>query len=126
MEVQTLNMGKIAQKGRGRPVKSVIRERMQQIVDSLGSAYGYEIYKVYKQVFEPVDVRSMYYHLKKGVALGEFKQVGAKQEAGPFTWGRESTHIYYVLGDAASHKGNTELKNKVKELGYEQRNPSSL
>jgi len=119
-------MAKKAQKGRGRPVKSVIRDRMQQIVDVLGSAYGYEIYKIYKEVFEPVDVRSMYYHLKKGVALGEFKMAGTKSVQGPFTWGRESTHIYYVLGDAASHKGNAELKSKVKELGYEQRDSSSL
>jgi|TARA_Y100000310_G_C20692101_1_gene822987 hypothetical protein len=114
-------MAKKAQKGRGRPVKSVIRDRMQQIVDALGSAYGYEVYKIYKQVFEPVDIRSMYYHFKRGVDLGEFKQIGAKQEKGGFTWGRESTHIYYSLGQAASHKANSDLQNKVKELGFENR-----
>jgi len=119
-------MAKKAQKGRGRPVKSVIRDRMQQIVDVLGAVYGYEVYKIYTAVFEPVDVRSMYYHFKKGVELSEFKQVGAKQETGPFTWGRESTHIYYTIGNGASHKGNKELKEKIKELGYDYRDPGSI
>ena len=105
--------------GRGRPVKSLIRDRMQQIVDALGAAYGYEVYKIYRAVFEPVSVRSMYYHFKRGVQLGEFKEVGARQEPGPFTWGRESTHIYYSLGDAASHKANVEIQNKIKEIGFE-------
>jgi len=119
-------MAKKTQKGRGRPVKSVIRDRMQQIVDALGTAYGYEIYKIYKEVFEPVSVRSMYYHLKRGLALGEFKLAGTKSVQGPFTWGRESTHTYYTLGDSASHVGNKELRDKVKALGFEERDPGKL
>lgn len=112
--------------GRGRPIRSAIRDRMQQIVDSLGAAYGYEIFKVYQSVFEPVSVRSMYYHLKRGVQLNEFKELGQKQEQGPYTWGRESTHIYYSLGDSASHRGNADLQAKVKTLGYEKRDPTKV
>jgi len=104
------------QKGRGRPVKSIIRDRMQQIVDALDTAYGYEVYKIYQQIFEQVDIRSMYYHFRKGVELGEFKQAGTKQEQGPYTWGRESTHIYYTLGEAASHKANAELQKRIKDI----------
>jgi hypothetical protein len=111
-------MVKTVQKGRGRPVKSLIRDRMQQIVDALGKAYGYEVYKVYNQVFEPVCIRSMYYHLKRGCELGEFAEAGQKQEKGPYTWGRESTHIYYSLGEAASHKANNDLQEQVKKLGF--------
>jgi len=114
-------MAEKKQKGRGRPTKSLIRDRMQQIVDALGKAYGYEVYKIYTKVFETVSIRSMYYHFKRGVELGEFVGAGQKQEKGPYTWGRESTHIYYSLGDAASHKANTELQKQVKELGFEVR-----
>jgi hypothetical protein len=99
---------------------------MQQIVDALGSAYGYEVYKAYKQVFEPVDVRSMYYHFKRGVDLGEFKQIGAKQEKGGFTWGRESTHIYYALGESATHKSNSELRETLKKFGYNHRSDEQV
>jgi len=94
---------------------------MQQILDGVGAAYGYEVYKIYKAAFEPVSLRSMYYHLKRGVTLGEFKQVGSKQETGPYTWGRESTHIYYALGDAASQRAPAELREKIEGLGYEHR-----
>jgi hypothetical protein len=94
---------------------------MQQIVDALGKAYGYEVYKIYTNVFEPVSIRSMYYHFRRGVELGEFINVGQKQEKGPYTWGRESTHIYYSLGDAANHKANVELQKQVKDLGFGKR-----
>lgn len=108
---------------RGRPIKSLIRERMQQIVDALGVSYGYEIYKVYEGAFSPIDLRSMYYHLRKGVELDEFALVGMKEEKGAFTWGDFSLRRYYVLGPAAEEKANDDLHIIVKTLGLGYREP---
>lgn len=113
----------IEKRKRGRPVKSKIRDRMQQIVDGLGVAYGYEIYKVYKDAFEPIELRSIYYHLKKGTALGEFRDVGAKEELGVFTWGGASMRKFYTLGPAATQKANDSLHIIIKTLGLEYRDP---
>jgi len=65
---------------RGRPVRSVIRQNVVEILFHLGKAYGYDIYKIYKAVFPKVTLRSIYYHLKKGVSLGEFKVEKIEQE----------------------------------------------
>ncbi len=91
---------------------------MQQIVDALGVSYGYEIYKVYEGAFSPIDLRSMYYHLRKGVDLGEFELVGVKEERGVFTWGALSMRRYYITGPNASERANDDLHIIVKTLGF--------
>ena len=58
---------------RGRPVQSPIRQNIVELLYFLKKGYGYDVYKVYKSIFPAVTMRSIYYHLKKGVALGEFK-----------------------------------------------------
>ena len=103
--------------GRGRPTRSVIRDRMQQIVDALGVTYGYEIFKVYTDAFSPIALRSMYYHLNKGIGLDEFVIVGVKQEKGDFTWGDVSIRKYYVLGPSAKQKASDDLHIVIKTLG---------
>jgi hypothetical protein len=74
--------------------------------------YGYEIYKAYKSIFPKATMRSIYYHLKKGVALGEFKVEKIKKEQGDYSWGSEAEKIYYALGQEAKPK----LENRVKEF----------
>ncbi len=108
---------------RGRPNKSIVRERMQQIVDAIGVTYGYEIFKVYAAAFSPIDIRSMYYHLRKGVALDEFALVGVKEEKGAFTWGDISIRRYYVLGPEAKERATEELRQVSKSLGLKMREP---
>lgn len=107
----------------GRPIKSLIRDRMQQIVDALGVSYGYEIFKVYEGAFSPIDLRSMYYHLRKGVDLDVFELVGVKEEKGAYTWGDYSMRRYYVLGPAATEKASDDLHIIVKTLGLSYREP---
>ena len=58
---------------KGRPVKSEIRQNIVEILYFMKQGYGYEIYKVYIAIFPKVTMRSIYYHLKKGTSLGEFK-----------------------------------------------------
>ena len=111
---------------KGRPVKSLIRERMQSIVDTLGVTYGYEIFKLYNEVFEPVDLRSMYYHLAKGVKLGEFEEVGVKHVKGQFTWGDISIRKYYLLGPQASEHTTPELEKAAERLGFKRKEPKDF
>jgi len=106
-------------KKRGRPRKSLIRERMQTIVDALGVTYGYEIYKVYQDAYTSVDLRSMYYHLRKGLVLEEFEEVGVQEVKGEFTWGDTSIRKYYILGPAAKERADDGLHIVVKNFGAE-------
>jgi hypothetical protein len=94
---------------------------MQGVVDALGVTYGYEIYKIYKDAFEPIDLRSIYYHLSQGVSLGEFVEVGIKSVKGKFTWGEESIRKYYVLGPNATQGATDDLHILVKTLDLEYR-----
>lgn len=98
---------------RGRPLQSEIRQNMIEILASLGEAYGYQIYKVYKEVFPQVTLRSMYYHLKKGKKLGEFEVVKVEKDQGQFSWGPSTERIIYKLGPSAKPKGDQRVKDYV-------------
>ena len=101
---------------RGRPVKSSIRQNIVEILYFLGKGYGYDIYKVYKAVFPQVTMRSIYYHLKKGVAIGEFKVERIEKEQGNFSWGTEVEKIYYALGTKAMPTGNEKVRDYVNQI----------
>lgn len=87
--------------GKGRPLKTEIREKIAHILKQTNASYGYQIYKIYSEVFGKVSLRNLYYNLKKGVNLGEFVVVEVKLEKGAFTWGGEVEHKYYTLGPYA-------------------------
>lgn len=96
---------------KGRPIKSEIRENIIEILFLMKQGYGYEIYKVYVEIFPKVTMRSIYYHLKKGTALEEFKVEKIQKEKGDYSWGGEAEKIYYALGPKAKPTSN----NKVRE-----------
>jgi len=100
-------MGK---KRKGRPIKSEIRQNIVEILYFLKEGYGYDIYKVYINVFPKATMRSIYYHLKKGVELGEFKVKQIKSEKGEYSWGGEAEKIYYILGPNAKPSMNKRVK----------------
>ena len=106
---------------RGRPPKSIIRERMGEILNVLGVSYGYEIYKMYGAAFSKISMRSMYYHLSKGVGLKEFVLVGAREEKGDYTWGDKSFRRYYILSKEKKHILNEELVRIRDALGLKKR-----
>ena len=57
----------------GRKPKSQIRDEIVELLYFLKEAYGYELYKKYCKVFDKkISMRSIYYHLNKGVELGIF------------------------------------------------------
>ncbi len=76
---------------------SVIRERIAKILENLGRAYGYEIYKEYVKRYNKPTMRVIYYHLNKGVDLGIFKIEEVKTEHGNYSWGGEAKKVYYSL-----------------------------
>ncbi|MBD3164349.1 hypothetical protein GF323_04050 [Candidatus Woesearchaeota archaeon] len=86
---------------RGRPVKSQIRQNIVEILYFLHKGYGYDIYKAYRDIFPAVTMRSIYYHLNKGIETDEFKIAEVKKEEGDYSWGNTVTKTYYSLGPKA-------------------------
>jgi hypothetical protein len=95
---------------RGRPIKSEIRQNMVEILFVLGEASGYDIYKIYIEIFPKITLRSIYYHLKKGCSINEFKISKIEKVTGNFSWGSQSEKKYYSLGDFAKPKGDERVK----------------
>lgn len=104
------------QRKKGRPPSSQIRENMIELLHCLGSAYGYQISKVYKQMFAPATRRVIYYHLRKGTELGVFEIDQVKREQGEFSWGTVAEKTYYKLGKSAQPRGDARIRQAVDEL----------
>ncbi len=95
---------------KGRPVKSRIRQNVVEILYYLGEGYGYQIAKMYNQIFPSVTQRSIYYHLRKGILTKEIEMHKIEQEKGEFSWGAVVEKKYYVLGRNAEPKGEKRVK----------------
>lgn len=102
---------------RGRPPKSDIRQNVVEILFFLKKAYGYDIYRIYKQIYPAVTMRSIYYHLKKGVQTGEFKVKKIKKEKGDYSWGSEAEKIYYGLSKEAKPSGDKKVEKFLRKKG---------
>ena len=89
---------------------SIIRQNIVEILYFLGKGYGYDIYKIYCELFPKVTLRSIYYHLRKGVSLEEFKIEKIVVEHGNYSWGNEVEKIYYSLGKNAQPKMLDDVK----------------
>ena len=89
---------------RGRPERSIIRENILGILYYLKTGYGYEIARIYNEIFPEVTQRSIYYHLKKGVETRELSIHKIEQEKGHFSWGNMVEKTYYTLGEKAQPK----------------------
>ncbi len=86
---------------RGRPVKSEIRQNLIEILFYLGEGYGYDLFKIYRELFPACTNEVIYYHLKKGVQTEEFVVKKIAQEKGDYSWGGTAEKIYYKLGPKA-------------------------
>lgn len=95
---------------RGRPPKSPIRQNIIDVLFIMKKGYGYDIYKIYKDIFPKATMRSIYYQLKKGVALGEIKIYKIEKEKGNFSWGSEVEKVYYELGLNAKPRINAAVR----------------
>ncbi|MDO8661524.1 MAG: hypothetical protein Q7K43_06550 [Candidatus Woesearchaeota archaeon] len=90
---------------RGRKPGSVIRQNIIELLFVLKRAYGYEIHKKYIKTFSACSRELIYYHLRKGVQLGEFILLEQKVEQGNYSWGTSVEKTYYSLGPNALPKG---------------------
>jgi hypothetical protein len=95
---------------RGRPVGSGIRQNLIEILYFRKKAYGYDLYRDYCALFPEVTLRVIYYHLKKGIALGEFELEEVKMEKGSYSWGGEAEKKYYKLGANAKPRVEKRVK----------------
>ncbi len=98
---------------RGRPVGSAVRQNVLEILNVLGRAHGYQIYKIYRDLFPKVTLRVIYYHLKKGTELGELVIERVEKEKGDYSWGTEAEKIYYKLGPKAQITGDDRVRTYI-------------
>lgn len=96
---------------RGRPTGSIIRQNVVEILFYLQKGYGYQLSKLYNQLFPKVTQRSVYYHLRKGIITQEIEVHAVEQEKGDFSWGQLVEKTYYALGKNAAPRGNERIKN---------------
>ncbi|PIN73496.1 hypothetical protein COV20_04710 [Candidatus Woesearchaeota archaeon CG10_big_fil_rev_8_21_14_0_10_45_16] len=108
---------------RGRPVHSIIRNNILEILLSLGKGYGYQVAKVYNEVFPEVSQRSIYYHLKKGIETKEIEIHGIEEEKGQYSWGNTVEKVYYTLGRNASPQGNKAVEDYLQRYHQEWQQP---
>lgn len=101
---------------RGRPVFSQVRANMVEILYVKGRAYGYELAKIYLDIYPKVTKRLFYYHLKKGLSLGEFVVEKVEKEEGEYSWGTVAEKIYYSLGENAEPRGDERVKDYFDEI----------
>lgn len=95
---------------RGRPVFSQVRQNMVELLYVAGPMYGYELSKKYLDIFPRVSRRLFYYHLKKGLELGEFEVDEVRKEEGDYSWGSVAEKTYYRLGPNAQPQGDRRVK----------------
>ena len=63
-----------------------------------------------------ISQRSVYYHLRKGVVLGELELNKIEQEEGEFSWGKMAEKTYYSLGKKAKPKGALQVKEFLDKI----------
>lgn len=100
---------------KGRPVNSEIRQNIVEILAVIGEGYGYDIVKMYLEIFPKVSQRVIYYHLKKGLETEEFKISKIKKEKGDYSWGGVAEKVYYSLGSKAKIKFSKRVRDHLKK-----------
>ena len=81
-----------------------------EILHYLGEGYGYQVAKIYNEVFPAATQRSIYYNLHKGLLTKEIEVHKIEEERGEFSWGTVVEKKYYMLGKNAEPKGEKRVK----------------
>ncbi len=100
---------------RGRPLKSEVRDRIGTILHYLETAYGYQVARIYNEIYPQVTQRLIYYHLRKGAQIEEFIILETKQEKGDFSWGTTVEKTYYTLGSNTKPKTDKRVENLIQK-----------
>ena len=80
----------IPSRKRGRPLKSVVRDRLKEMLYIAGSLTAYEAHKYYVQLFSKTSQRNIYYQLQKGVDIGMFKIYEVVEEKGNYCFSKQT------------------------------------
>ena len=98
---------------RGRPKGSQTRDRIVEILEVIERATGYDIFKVYREVFGSITSRSIYYNLHQGVVLDVFDLDEVKIESGEYSWGSKAEKKYYTIGRKGTRPVDPELAGHI-------------
>jgi hypothetical protein len=104
---------------RGRPSISRIRQNIVEILSVCRQAYGYEIYRAYKEIFTAPTMRSIYFQLKKGMETNEFIVESVRREEGEYSWGKTADKTYYRLGPCANPSGDKRVRDYFSRISLE-------
>jgi len=96
---------------RGRPLGSEVRQNILDILQHMGKAYGYQIHKAYKDIFPPVTLRTIYYHLKKALDLELVSVEKVKTTEGNYSWGTTAEKTFYSLTSKAKPRQKKEIED---------------
>ncbi|MCF7798346.1 hypothetical protein K9M74_00415 [Candidatus Woesearchaeota archaeon] len=107
--------------GRGRPSKSIVRDRLVEIIFVAGKMTAYDAYKHYIRLFGKASQRNIYYQLQRGEAMGIFSRE-VKDEQGDYTWGNTAQKVYYSLTDQAQPRINKEVRSYFLEVNKKSEN----
>jgi hypothetical protein len=92
----------MVERGQGRPIGSKVRQNIVEILYFYRHLHGYDLYRIYIDLYPKVTLRLIYYHLKKGLDTKEFKVYKIDRKQGKYSWGGTSENILYELGESAN------------------------
>lgn len=98
---------------RGRPPGSATRDRVSEILSVIERGTGYDIFRIYRDVFGQITSRSIYYNLHQGVLLDAFEVDAVTVESGEFSWGGKAEKKYYKPGRKARVLTDEDLKGRI-------------
>ena len=99
----------------GRPKKSLIRDRLVNILSILGEVHGYKLWKIYNSIYDNITSRVVYYHLDVGNDIDLFDVKKVKIKKGNYSWGKNSEIIVYKLSKNANPNPERSLKEYENE-----------
>ena len=99
--------------GRGRPKGSRTRDHVGEILSVIERGTGYDVYRIFRDVYGPITSRAIYYNLHQGVLLDQFEYDGVTVESGEYSWGGKAEKKYYKPGRKAKHAVDDELKARI-------------
>lgn len=86
-----------SKRSQGRPIGSNVRNNILSLLSIEGPMHGYGLYQRYVVKYPQVSMRLIYYHLKKGVSIGEIKIHKIEKKKGEYSWGNEVQNIVYAV-----------------------------
>ena len=100
---------------RGRPSKSIVRDRLAEMLFIVGKMTAYDAHKHYIKIFASTSRRNVYYQLEKGEEQNIFNK-DVVEEKGDFSWGSISRKIYYSLKSTEGIQINKLIKKYFDEV----------